>query len=324
VVFNIAAGTLTAGDNWSCRTSAPTVDSTTIAAALVGLQAWIGQWKNAHICNLIDGSIFDAVDTKFVAMAAAGKHRAWIGNTRTPNFGESESAYKTALDTIFSARSTKRGYLSAGACELVSSVSGRIYRRPASFVLGPLQMSVAEHINIASLRLGALTGVTLTDSSGNPKHHDESVNPGLDDSRFSVLRTWEGRNGVYPNRPRVFSAEGSDFDIAPKREVMNLARAATRSYLELRLNEPILVNASTGFILESEALEIEAGAKAALGAVLGAAPKASSWSFILSRTDNVLSTKTLSGQTRIVPLAYAEFISEDIGFTNPAANVIAV
>ena len=324
VIFDLAAGTLVAADTWSVRTYAPTIDSTTVAAALTALGNWIGSWKDVQICNVVDGSVFDAVDTKLVAFAAAGKHRAWIGNTRLPSWAESESTYKTALDTIFASRSTVRGYLHAGACELVSSVSGRIYRRPASFALGPLQMSVSEETNIAALRLGALPGVTVTDSNGNPKHHDETINPGLDDSRFSVLRTWEGRPGVYANRPRVFSAEGSDFDIAPKREVMNIARAATRSYLERRLNEPMLVNRTTGYILEEEALEIEAGAEAALAAVLGPKPKASGWSFVLSRTDNLLSTKTLNGQTRIIPLAYAEFINEDIGFTNPALNVVAV
>lgn len=324
VTFALGAGTLIAGDVFKLTTTAPTIDSTGIAAALAALGLWVGSWRNVMICNTVDGSVFDAVDTKLVTFAASGKNRAWIGNTRMPNFGESESSYKTALDTIFSARSTKRGYLHAGSCELVSSVSGRVFRRPASFVLGPLQMSVSEEINIASLKLGALPGVTVTDSSGNPKHHDESTNPGLDDSRFSVLRTWEGRSGVYPNRPRVFSAEGSDFDIAPKREVMNIARTATRAYLETRLNEPILVNRTTGYILESEAQEIEAGANAALANVLGAAPKASGWSFVLSRTDNVLSTKTLTGQTRIIPLAYAEFINEDVGFKNPALNVIPV
>lgn len=324
VVFNLAAGTLIANDTWSCTTTAPTIDSTNVALALTALGLWIGSWRNVMICNKIDGSVFDAVDTKLVAFAASGKNRAWIGNTQLPTFGQSEAAYKTALDTIFSARSSKRCYLHAGTCELVSSVSGRVYRRPVSFALGPLQMSVSEEINIASVKLGALPGVTVTDSNGNPKHHDESTNPGLDDSRFSVLRTWEGRQGVYANRPRVFSAEGSDFDIAPKREVMNIARTATRAYLETRLNEPIQVNRTTGYILENEAQEIEAGANAALAAVLGAQPKASGWSFVLSRTDNVLSTKTLNGQTRIIPLAYAEFINEDVGFKNPAANVVPV
>lgn len=324
VTATLAAGTIVAGDVVTFRTAAPIWDTTGLTAALTALQAWIGTWKDVRIVGDVNGAAFDAIETAMTTMDSAGKPRAWIGNTRMPLLAESEATYKSALDTIFSAKATTRGYLHSGSCEYVSSVNGRRYRRPAADLLGALQMSVSEEVNIAWLGLGALVGATITDDNGNPKHHDESVNPGLDDSRFSVLRTWEGRAGVYANKPRIFSAEGSDFDIAPKREVMNIAKIAVRAYLETRLNAPILVDTTTGYILEEEAVDIETGANAALSATLLAKPKASGATFVLSRTDNLLSTRTMNGQTRIVPLAYAEAIVTDIAFENPALQVVAV
>ncbi len=103
--------------------------------------------------------------------------------------------------------------------------------------------------------------------------------------------------------------------------MFNLGAEAIRAFLIRRLNKEVQVDKKTGFILESEALEIEAGARAAMRAVLLAKPKASDVQFVLSRVDNLLSTKTLNYQARIVPLAYPEFITGDLGFFNPALQV---
>ncbi len=171
--------------------------------------------------------------------------------------------------------------------------------------------------------MNALIGAAIKDANGNPDEHDETVNPGLDDLGFACLRTWDGA-GVYVNRPRLICPVGSDFQLMPHRRVINLGHAALRSYFKRRLNQPILVDRNTGFILESEAREMELGAMAAMSALLRAKPKCSGVLFSLSRTDNVLSTKTINGQGRIIPLAYPEFFNLDVGFYNPALQVQAV
>ncbi|AKF06077.1 DUF2586 family protein [Sandaracinus amylolyticus] len=324
VSFDLAAGTLVAGDTWSCRTTAPAPNGTELGAAIDALRVSALPWELLHIATPLDATLFDTVETAFSSLASSGKYRAWIASVRMPNAGETEAQYLTAQSTAFASKATKVGELCAGACKLVSSVSRRTYRRPVSFVVASREANVPHHINIADINLGPITGCSIRDENGNPDEHDESINPGLDDARFTVLRTWEGIAGVYVNRPRIFSAEGSDFDIMPKRRVMNLARRATRAYLQRRLNQPIQVDRTTGFILEEEAQEIEAGGNAALAGVLSGAPKASGWSMVLSRTDNLLSTKTLTVTDRIVPLAYVEFIEEQIGFENPALQVQAV
>ncbi len=139
-----------------------------------------------------------------------------------------------------------------------------------------------------------------------------------------MLRTWERRAGVFVNRPRLFCPTGSDFQLLPHRRVMNIALQILRSYFEERLNSPILVDRTSGFILESEALAIEAGANARLSAALLSKPKASDAYCVVARNENLLSTKNLSADARVVPLAYAESVSLSVGFSNPALNVVAV
>src|SRR5690606_24080909 len=112
----------------------------------------------------------------------------------------------------------------------------------------------------------------IRDANGNPLYHDEFAQPGLDAMRATVLRTWSSPQGVYVNRPRIFSADGSDFYLVPHRRVMNLAYRTLLAYFVRRLNKPVRVNTTTGKIREEEALEIETGADAVLRAALMADP----------------------------------------------------
>jgi hypothetical protein len=323
VVLTLAAGTFVAGDFHSARSTAPNWNSSEIGAALDALGASAVSWELVEIVGPIDATSFDTIDTKIAGLFAAGKYHGWVGNVRVPTIGESEAAYLTSVSAVFASKSTVLGALCAGACKLTSSVSGRKYKRPISFVAAAREASVSEEIDTADVNLGTLVGVSIRDDNGNADEHDESINPGLDDADFYVLRTWDGLSGVYVNRPRLFSPPTSDFQLVPHRRVINLTHAALRLYFIKRLNKPVLVNKSTGFILETEALEIEAGATATMRSVLLAKPKASAVSFVLSRTDNVLSTKTLTGDARVTPLAYPEQINLSVGFFNPALQVQA-
>jgi hypothetical protein len=323
VTLDLAAGTFIAGDKYAVTTGEPAATGAEVSAAVQALANSLVQWEQVHIAAAIDTTIFDAIEVKFAAMASGGKYRSWIGSVRVPNAGESEATYRGALETAWASKASVFGALCAGACKIVSGVSGRSYRRPVGFAFATLQGGVSEEANVADVTVGNMTGVSIRDANGNADEHDESINPGLDDLRFVTLRTWDEQQGVYANRPRLFCPNGSDFDIVPNRRVMNLAHAALRLYFLRRLSKPVSVNASTGFILEPEALEIEAGARQSMASVLLAKPKASAVSFTLSRTDNILSTKTLTGDARIIPLAYPEHIQLEVGFFNPALQVTA-
>lgn len=322
ITFHLAAGTLLANDTWNVVVHSATWNSSDIQSALAALKTSQQFWELVQIVGPIDASTLVTIDGAISGMVASGKYKAWIGNVRIPTVGESSSTYASSLSG-FAADSSKFGSLYAGGCKLTSSVSGRRYRRPPSFATAAREASVSHEVNIADPNLDALPGVTISDVNGNPDEHDETVSPGLDDLRFAVLRSWDGFGGVYVNRPRIFSPAGSDFQLMPHRRVMNITHDALRQYFIRRLNKPILVSKTTGFILEAEASEIEKGALAVMRATLLAKPKASGIQFELSRTDNLLSTRTLTGQARVIPLAYPEFVNLDVGFFNPALQLVA-
>jgi hypothetical protein len=321
IVFDLGAGDLDADDVFTAVSTAPRANATELTAAHAALASSLANWGLSYAALELDAATFDAVEAEIVGMAASGKYRAWVGNTRMPDVGETEAAYLTAMSSAFGAKSSKHGALCAGAAKITSGVSGRKYRRPIAFAVAALQASAEEHINIADVNLGALPGVDIRDANGNPDEHDESLNPGLDDARFLTLRTWGEPEGVYVNRPRLFSPTGSDFEIVPHRLVANLGHAALRKYFTRRLNKDVIVDSTTGFLLPEERQEIERGAIAALTAAVLGTPKASGVQVSVSQTDNILSTKTITGQARIIPLAYPEAIVFDFGFLNPALQV---
>jgi hypothetical protein len=321
VNIDFGAGTVVAGDVLTFRTTAPNWNAAELTTALDLLAASSVSWSIVHIVGPMDGTSFDAVELAFAGYHAVGKYKTWIGSFRMPTLAETEAQYLTAFDTAFSAKSTIYGAVCAGSVKLISSVSRRQYKRPFAFPAAAFEGSVDDEVNIADVNLGPFKGVSIRDDNGNADEHDESLNPGLDDSRAMVARTWDEFPGVYVNRPQLLSSSTSDFQLLPHRRVLNRANRVVRLTLIRRLNQGIQVDKSTGFILETEAQEIEAVVEAAMRDELMAKPKASAVRFVLSRTDNVLSTKTLTYQARVTPLGYVELFDGDIGFENPALQV---
>lgn len=324
VGLDFGAGTLVAGDTFSVRTTAPAADDTELLAALTALGQSALAWDLVYVTGATDATSAGVIETWISGLVAAGKYRGYFANTRTPNAGESEATYAAALAADFSSFATTYGTICAGAADIVSSVSGRNYRRPIAHYVAAAHSNISEEANLAALDTeGPAAGVSVRDSLGNPRHHDEAINPGLDDSRFCVLRTWDQEPGVYVNIPRLMSSAGSDFQLMPHRRVMNLALEAATAYMRRRLSKPVRVDAATGYIREVDAAEIDRGLTAAVGGVLLAKPKASSVTGSVSRTDAILSTNTLTANLSVVPLGYPTAINLTVGFTNPALAAAA-
>jgi len=322
--FALGTGTLVAGDTASYRTTAPNWASGDLTVALAALKVSTTPWDVCSIVGPIDATSFAAIGTSFSGMP----EKFWIGHTRIQTIGESESAYKTALDGIFGSLATTVGGLCAASVKLSSAVSGRLYKRPFSFAVAPLAATVSPEIDISAIDVGNLPGVVIKDANGNPDEHDEAVNPGLDDSRFTVARTWDGEQGVYVCNPRLFSPSGSDFQYFQHRRVINLLKRTTRIFMQRRLSKPIKVDGKTGFILESEAVAIEAACNAAIRGAIMAKPMASAgafgpFSFVkINRTTNLLSGSDLLVQEGLVPLFYPKKIIVNTGFANPSVQAV--
>ena len=83
----------------------------------------------------------------------------------------------------------------------------------------------------------------------------------------------------------------------------------------------VIASASNQRLVRTVAEEIEAGLNEACRAALKG--MASDVTNVVSRDDNLLSTKTLTVDGSLVPKAYPKLITVNNGFTNPALSVQA-
>lgn len=319
--IDLAAGTIVAGDFVRVRTTEPAPNATQIGDALEALSQTEARWKVCLVDAPIDASLFGAIVSAATAMEALGLEPRFLGAFRVPNEGESEATYKAAFDTIFASLTSRRICLGAGAAEYQSPVSQRRYlgRLGPDMLATVLPMPLGR--DAARVRNGPRPATVSISDRGNPKHHDERFFPGLDDSRASTYRTRHPRfRGVYWKNIRVMSETGSDFRYWQHLDVMSEAREIVRATLETFSSDDVLVTKTTGFILEEEAAHIDEVVNAALAAGLGDA--VTDATFKLSRTDVLLSTSTLGGALRVTPLGYLKHFEVDVGFYNPALNVV--
>ena len=317
-VADVAVGSVVAGDYFAFRVTAATWNSSDLDTALTALKNTQQTWDGALMVGAAGSSTFDTVDTWLAGMAEKNKFRRAIMNTRIPNEGESEGDYLDAMTTIFGTKSSRWINLCFGSDKMISALTARSYRRPVSWRVAIEEILVDAAQDLAAVAKGPLDGIQIADDAGNPDDHDETIFPGADDARFTTLRSFDGRPGVFINNGRIFAPVGSDFIFVQFRRIMNLGARALVSYLEERLSAAIGIDPKTGFIAESTAAELEAGGQQAMAAVLMPFGRAAAVSFVVSRTDNILSTFTITGEARIVPNGYAKFFSVPIGFNNPA------
>lgn len=324
VILDFAPGTLVTGDVITGTTTAPKWNTTDLNDALAAIDASQIPWDIFDLIGPITADDVLSLGAKFEGYATRGKFRMWTASVAIPDPGQTDADYQAALATAWAGIAVNYGSISAGAAVVPSAISGRAYLRPFNWVFSPFLASLSEEIDAAALRNGPLP-CSIYDENGNlrPRCHDESVNPGLDDMRFTVARSWTSYEGVYVNNPRILSATGSDFKYCQHRRVMNIGARALQRYFDWRLSVGVATDTKTGKILEEDAKEMEQGAVNALAAVLLAKPKASGVACVVSRDDLILQTETLHVTGRIQPLGYPKFIDIDLAFSTAVAATTA-
>lgn len=325
--FDLAAGTLVTGDKFKVRTAAPKPDAAALDLALVALQNTQTDWDGVFILPPVDGTSAAAIETRAVAMEAAETERIFFGNFRRPAIGESEATYKAAWDTAFSAIDAPFLSIGSDGSDTLSPITFARPWRPQALGMAGRFATTRPGRDLAAVADGAMpSSIQIVDANGNPKRHDERIFPGLDDSRASTYRSFRSKKfpGVYINNARVMSAPGSDIAFVQHRRISNLVCSIVRDVLTRYLSIDLLADATTGYILEAEALDVDANVNAALKTNVVDTRDATSVVFKLNRTDNALSTFLLKGVCRTIPLLYPKFFNVDVGFYNPALRIVPV
>jgi hypothetical protein len=303
------AGSFIEGDTYAFSTTAAAATVGDITAALDAVHAQPTEWDHVHIVGTPTSAanaytLAVAVDTKMVGMEAAFRYAYAVIECPT-------SEADSALISAFTPLGTTRVMVCAGDAALVSVINGRINRRNAAWVVTSRIALILQSEDPAWVGRGALPGV-------DSLYRDEGSTPGLDEQRFTTLRTHRGRNGYYITNARTMAPGGSDYTYITNRRVMDTACRITRAAELPYVNQDVLVDKTTGFIDEKEAQRFEADVNSQLRSGVVAPGLASDSRVVMSRTANLLGGQPAPVTVRVLPKAYLKNIDTNIGFLNPA------
>jgi hypothetical protein len=306
-----AVGTYVAGNQYSATTTAPTYTAQGLSDAIDVAFASASAFRMIHVI----GHTADAADTATSAAAvqtimntkATSLHRYSYAMIEVAD--DSDADIATALTSV----SANRIAATAGFVESVSTNTQRLYRRHAAWKMVEEVMRRPISVDAAYFAdgYGAIQGVTEIE-------RDERKTPLLDDARCCTLRTWVGRQGFYVTRGRMLATTGSDYTNITHRQVMDAACAIAYDALLNFSSADLLLDNTTGKLLEKEAQAIEAFVNGKLSAGITAPGHASDVQFTINRNWDVLTTEKIKCKTRILPKAYSRYIENEISFRNPA------
>lgn len=313
--LDLPEGTYVAGDTYTATCTAPSASTQGIADAIDAAVSSPVPFRMLHVIGYgADAASLATLATSVQSILAGAE-----ANDFTYTYAMLEAPDATDADLVSgtAAVGTNRVAVTGGFAEIVSPLSQRVYSRPAAWVVVAeiMRRSIAQDPGYFA-PFGPALGVTKL-------ARDEFVTPLLDAARFNTLRTYKGRQGSYVTRGRIMATSGSDFENLCNRQVMDVACAVAYDALLNYVNKDLQVDGATGALVESEAQAIEAFVLGKLRAAITAPGHASDVQFVLSRTQDVLTTETLKAKTRVLPKAYSRFIENELSFRNPAFQAAA-
>lgn len=316
VGVDLAAGTLAAGDLITFTTTAARPNDSDLTAALAALKASSQPWETLYIYMDATHTTVNACDAWLQTLEANNVYQRSVvlnWRRRAKDGSESEAAYNAAFQTEFGSTQTPRVLVCADEYEASStliSLPGRATaRRPVGVCTLARGMSVDISIDLAEQDLGALSNVTIDDGDGNPLYHDENKNPGLDDSRATTLRSFNGYTGAYINNARLLSDPASKYKYWQHIRIVGRARDVSTRKLISRLSKGVRVDRKSGFILEADAQEIDGLVNDVLKRefITSNPVRLSDVLFTLSRTDDLSSDEpVLTGSLQLVFKKYVK------------------
>lgn len=322
ITVAFAAGTILAGQTEAFTSTEPLWAIADVQTAIGLLKAGTSTFRFIHLVGKMTGAQATTLQTEMDGCATQFRYTGLLGHARDYAAADvTAAAWRTSIIADFAAVSAKRVSVSAGHYMITSPIDGWAYRRPLSFAIAARLVSKPIHVDAGRVKDGALGGVTF-DSTDGKVYHDERNNPGLDTARFVTARTLIGVQGLFCTNPNMMAPNGSDYIWWQYRSVVDKAATTARAVLLNFLSSEVRLNAS-GYILEKDAKDIESRLRSAFRDTLVSPGSVSSVSASVSRTDNIISTRTINVTIRIVPLGYLKTIEVSLGFTNPALQIAA-
>lgn len=315
LTFAFTAASLIVGDTYTLQSTGPTANSASVQAALTALRDDKKVVGLAYIVGAMAASTASAVATVADTFIAKKKFIRVIGEARDINVAgsETEAQWMTSIENDYATFATDLMGIAATPCIVASAINGVQFRRGGGGMWAGIKRAglVRFGRSIGAVEDGALVGIDTV-------FHDESLNPGLNADRFITLTSYPGEIGYYITLPNLMCSPGSDFSELQFGRVMDEVSRTNYAFFVKKLNTDVRVESRgvrAGKILKRDALTLQAKANSAQNDAVIATGNASAVDVQVTLDDNIVTTKTLTVITQVVPLGYLEQINITETFT---------
>jgi hypothetical protein len=299
------------GDTYTFTTAPPNYSLADLNAAIDALFAESQlRYQFVHVVGAVTPVLAAAVDARMGEAAQVHRY-IWA-------MLEAQDLDDASLRTAWANFNSVRVGVGAGYAEVRSPLTGRVHRRPITWLWAGRRAAIPAQEDVGRVASGPLVGVVKL-------YRDEYLTPGLDAARFTTARTYPAYAGYFLTQGRIMAPPGSDFELDQYRSVMDLACTVAYQAGLRFVNESIQVDPSTGNIADRDAKKVETYIRGVLATALkGKVSEVDGVPAVrvtVDRTENILSSRRLPVEIAVVPLGYAKYISVTIGFENPALAV---
>jgi hypothetical protein len=329
LTLSFTAASMVLNDSFYSVCAAPLWNDAGVQSALTACAALKFQaFQDVMVSGLSTASDATAFDGYMTTLANTNKRFArLLCATRDITWGgcstETEAAWMTSIENAYANVSSLRVGVCAGHYRFIDPFTQSQLRSSLLYGAASRDADVAIQIDLGQVSSGALQNLVLptsadTFANGQFVYHDEDANPGLNAARF--LAAWQivGLPGVYIMNPNLMCPPGSDFNWLQHGHVIDSACTIAYAYFINLLSSAVRVSAKTGYILPQDRARIQGGCQIQLNNNLVDPGAVSAATVIVSGTDNILSTATLTVSIQVVPLGYLKSINVTIAFLNPA------
>lgn len=306
-------GTVVAGTKVTFTTTEPKVTNADIIASLEALRVTSARFECVYIDMEADASTVSTVAAWIATMNLKGRFPTVVLTARKRASGETEAVYKDALAVLFDASACVDVVVMTDLEDVTSVIRGIVQPRRSGLPTVARGMKIDIGTDPAWVALGPIPNCSITDARGNPKYHDETNYPGIDDIRLGSLCTLEGREGVYIANARLLSPTGSDFVYWQHARVLNRGCEIAFQKLQEQLSRGVRKSDTVGpngerYIDEEEAQLLESFANDPINREIVGPGRADDMKLVIARTDDISSNEgaTITCELQSVALAYVK------------------
>ena len=324
ITCTFSAATLVAGDTYSFSVVAPRSTALgdtagNLTQLIEQLQVFAAQNGGIYPSVIVDADYRSAanvttIQAKLEAAALGYEYARLITSARPADTegGETQAEWAADISDDFASTNAIRVCVGAGLAKVLDPATSAYLWRTNAFALGSRAAGTQVHLDPAWVAIGASPRILEVS-------YDERTRgalPSLDNARFSTMTTQVGLTGYYITNGRLMAPPGSDYQYIQYGRVMDKICRTTYGFFILRLSQNVRLNAGTGYILETDAQQIEQGATARLKSTVLSDGNVSAIACTVSRTDNLsIPGAPFHATVRAVPLGYLKQIDINLFFS---------